>query len=238
MSIFNRRSRFSYVLALLLLCLCSKDVVYLGPAVSRYDHNRSKTIIIQSKSGDTLFSGLVSDNIYTPKGSKVLPVVTFKNSDSLAKDNLPPANLAPIFNGIMLPLQDTSQGKEQSDKKDLIDFLSKGPLAQCGVTIPDMSGDSKGTSIAYKEALDFLSSINNLRGGRDTVISKLKGRNLPIAGSIMESRYRDRAFSNILGFKQNDFWFVLYKLPGMDYYSRLVVVPATSKRPARSEEKP
>jgi hypothetical protein len=223
--------------ALIFMCNCGKETVVVGSSFDRYDHNRSKSICIISKPGDTLYKGLIADECYSPHGSKSFPRVVFKN-DSLGKDGLPSAITVPLFNGIRLPLQTTSTNKEQSDKSDLIDFLSTGPLAQAGVSIPDMSGDAKATEIAYASALDFLSSTNNVEGNRTTVISRLKSSGLKIADEVIESRFRQRAFADILAFKQGDFWFVMYKPPTLNYYSRLVVVAATSKRPSRSEEKP
>jgi hypothetical protein len=223
--------------ALIFICNCGKETVVIGSSFDRYDHNRSKTVCIISKPGDTLFTGMISDGCYSPHGSKSFPRVVFKN-DSLGKDALPSAVIVPLFNGIELPLQTASAGNRQSDKSDLIDFLSTGPLAQAGVSIPDMSGDAKATEVAYTSALDFLSSINNLEGNRTTVISRLKSSALKIADEVIESRFRQRAFADILAFKQGDFWFVMYKPPTLNYYSRLVVVAATSKRPSRTEEKP
>jgi hypothetical protein len=144
-----------------------------------------------------------------------------------------------VFTGISLPLTDVPVGKKgQGDRTDLIDFLSTGPIKRAGIEVPDTTGDHQATAIAYAETLDLLSSMQFLKGDGKQIINTLETKKLKVADEVIETRYFFSSFVDVLAFRQGDFWFALYKLPERDYYSRLVVVPATSSRPDMSAKRP
>lgn len=45
------------------------------------------------------------------------------------------------------------------------------------------------------------------------------------ADVIVDARYRSRAFAELAAFRYRRFWFALYRLPGIDAFTRLVVLP-------------
>ncbi len=99
-------------------------------------------------------------------------------------------------------------------------------------------GDTKSTGIAYAPVLDFLGSREHLSGGRDQVILRLSSLNVVFADDVMDSRYRLRAFADVLAFRFEKFWFILYQLPRNAHYSRLVVIPGGKKAQDFSAKKP
>jgi hypothetical protein len=131
----------------------------------------------------------------------------------------------------MLPLSDDSTaGSGKSDREDLIDFIAEGPLAQVGVERGDMAGDIVTTRALFKSLLDLLDTEEELMGDREQIKERLSSQlDIVIADEIIDSRYRLRAFSDVLGLCYKKYWFVLYKTRKTDYYSRLVVLPAKFK---------
>jgi hypothetical protein len=220
------------------LSLGCSHVAIIGSPYERYDHNRTQIVQAKCTDGTTLFQGTPTEAIYKPEGSSRLPRISYKDGYSDG-DKLPIANVVLVFTGISLPLTDVIVGdKRQGDKTDLVDFLSTGPLNRAGVELPDMTGDHRATAIKYEDTIDFLSAMEYLKADKKQIIASLKAKNLEIADEVIETRYLFSSFADMLAFREGDFWFVLYKLPEHNYYSRLVVVPATSSRPSMSAKKP
>ena len=211
-------------------CAPKQRIVIISSPYERYDHNRTKKIVIEFPGTTEEKPFEVKDTDYIPIGSKRLPSAYYDEM-SRAADELPAANLVPVFTGVILPLSDdstTSSGR--SDREDLIDFMAAGPLAQVGVEPGDMAGDIETTSILFTPLLDLLDSEEELEGDKEQIIKRLSSKlDIVVADEIIDSRYRLRAFSSNLGFCYKKFWFVLYKTRKTDYYSRLVVVPAKFK---------
>jgi hypothetical protein len=211
-------------------CGPKQRVVIISSPYERYDHNRTKKIIIEFSGTAEEKSFEIKDEDYIPRGSKKFPAAHYTGKISTV-DELPVANLVPIFTGVILPLSDDSSvGSARSDREDLIDFMAEGPLAQVGVEPGDMAGDIETTRKLFKPLLDLLDSEEELEGDREQMINRLSSKlDIVIADEIIDSRYRLRAFSDVLGLCYEKFWFVLYKTRRTDYYSRLVVVPAKFK---------
>jgi hypothetical protein len=77
-----------------------------------------------------------------------------------------------------------------------------------------------------------------LSGGRVQVVRRLSSPKVVFADEVVDSRYRLRAFADVLAFRFEKFWFILYQLPGNDHYSRLVVVPKRGKAQDFPAKKP
>jgi hypothetical protein len=163
--------------------------------------------------------------------------VKFAESDS-STDTLPAANVALIFTGVSLPLSTAPVKNGRSDRDDLIDFLADGPYAQAGVQPGETMGDTQSAQIAYAPVLEFLGSSDRLSGGRVQVVRRLSSLNVVFADEVVDSRYRLRAFADVLAFRFEKFWFILYQLPPNNHYSRLVVVPERGKAQDFPAKKP
>jgi hypothetical protein len=201
----------------------------LGPPYERYDHNRTRQIEVVLQGGtQNILTRLVVDEVYVPYGSQYFPVARYKGKDD-GTDRLPAANLVPIFTGIALPLSDEAVAGSRSDRKDLIDFLAKGPWAKNGVEPSDTAGNAKAAEIAYKPAIDLLESRMRLAESREKISESLSAVGVDFADKIIDSRYDIGSFKEVLAFRADNFWFILYKLPDNNYFSRLVVVPARIK---------
>ncbi len=234
----TRTSLFAAVsIVLIFVVACSTVVVHIGAPYDRYDHNRTRAILIPSTTDPAETAARVlGDETYRPSGSESFPKAQYAESDSSA-DTFSAANVVPVFTGVPLPLSSTPVKGGRSDRDDLIDFLAEGPDAQTGVEPGDTMGDTKSTRMAYAAVLDILGSREHLSGGREQVVRRLSGLNITIADEVVDSRYRLRAFAHVLAFRFEKFWFILYQLPRHDHYSRLVVVPETSSERSRTRGK-
>lgn len=258
---YKQQFAFSMVLILLLLgigCKSEHQILKIGSPHNRYDHNRTKKIIIklpyerikpildfytlkgkdcepeekQKQSDFVLSISKLENGNYIPKGSKEFPSAQFEGEgNNGAPDKLPAANIVPVFTGVRLPLSDKSvPNNGKSDRADLIDYLSAGPLAHAGIKPKKLTGMSDTIKTTYKDLLDFLGSKEKLTGDRKQIIERFSpDLEIETADEVVDSRYRIRSFSDVLGLRFKEFWFILYKLPGLDYYSRLVVVPVRFK---------
>ncbi len=257
---YKQRFVVSIVLIVLLLgigCKSETKILKIGSPHNRYDHNRTKKIIIKlpyerikpildfytpkdkdcepkekQEQGDFVLSiSKLENGNYRPKGSKEFPSAQFEGNNG-APDELPAANIVPVFTGVRLPLSDNSvPNTGKSDRADLIDYLLAGPLAHAGIKPKKLTGIIDTIKITYKDLLDFLGSKEKLTGERKQIIERFSpGLEIEIADEVVDSRYRIRSFSDVLGLRFKEFWFILYKLPGLDHYSRLVVVPVRFKR--------
>jgi hypothetical protein len=234
-----RTSLFAAVsIVLILVAGCSTVVVHIGSPYDRYDHNRTRAIITPVTAGLAEPAARVpGDETYRPSGSEYFPRAQYAESDG-STDTLPAANVVPIFTGVPLPLSAVPVKAGRSDRDDLIDYLAEGPTAQVGVQPGDTMGDTKSTRIAYTAVLDFLGSGEDLSGGREQVVRRLSGLNIVFADLVVDSRYRLRPFGDVLAFRFEKFWFILYQLPRSDHYSRLVVVPDRGKAQNSQAKKP
>ena len=225
-------------MVLFLVAGCTTVVVHMGSPYDRYDHNRTRAILASgtTKSAET-DSIVLSDEDYRPSGSDYFWTARYAEKDS-STDTLPVANVVPLFTGVSLPLSAVPVKDARSDREDLIDFLAEGPYAQVGVQPGETMGDTKSTRIGYAPVLDFLGSREQLSGVRDQVVRRLSNLNVAFADDVVDSRYRLRAFADVFAFRFEKFWFILYKLPRNDHYSRLVVVPERKKAQDFSAKKP
>jgi hypothetical protein len=245
MIMFNRIDRMrislftavSIVLFLVVGCYTTA-VVSMGSPYERYDHNRTRAILTPVSLGsEERVTRVLGDEAYRPSGSEHFPRVKYAESDS-STDTLPAANVVPIFTGVSLPLSTAPIKDGRSDRDDLIDFLAEGPYAQVGIQPGETMGDTQSTQMAYASVLDFLGSREGLSGGRAQVVHRLSSLNVVFADEVLDSRYRLRAFADVLAFRFEKFWFILYQLPGNDHYSRLVVVSKRGKAQDFPAKKP
>ncbi len=259
---YKQRFAVSFVLILLILgigCKSEPKILKIGSPHNRYDHNRTKKILIKlpyervkpildfyapkdkdcepeenQKQSDFMLSiSKLENRNYRPMGSKEFPSAQFEGEGNNGfPDKLPAANIVPVFTGVRLPLSDKSAPNNgKSDRADLIDYLSEGPLAHAGIEPKKLTGMSDTIKTTYKDLFDFLGSKEKLTGERSQIIERFSpDLKIEIADEVVDSRYRIRSFSDVLGLRFKEFWFILYKLPGLDYYSRLVVVPVRFKR--------
>ena len=234
-----RNSLFAAVSIVLILVVgCSTVVVHMGSPYDRYDHNRTREILMTATTGSAeTVTRVLGDEVYRPSGSEYFPSAQYAENSS-STDTLPAANVVPLFSGVSLPLSSVPVKDGRSDREDLIDFLAEGPYAQVGVQPGETMGDTKSVQIAYASVLDFLGSGEHLSGGRAQVVRRLSSLNVVFADDVMDSRYRLRAFADVLAFRFEKFWFILYQLPRNDHYSRLVVVPERGKAQDFPAKKP
>lgn len=227
----------SIVLFLVVGC-CTTVGVHVGSPYDRYDHNRTRAIITSIATGSTeAVTRMLGDETYRPSGSEYFLRAQYAENDS-STDTLPAANVVPMFTGVPLPLSSVPVKGGRSDRDDLIDFLAEGPYAQVGVQPGETMGDAKSAQIAYAPILDFLGAREHLSGGRVQVVRRLSGISVVFADEVVDSRYRLRAFADVLAFRFEKFWFILYQLPRNDHYSRLVVVPERGKAQDFPAKKP
>jgi hypothetical protein len=223
---------FSLTLMLLLIFVisgvgCAKRVV-IGSPYERYDHNRTRQIVVLMSEANAKTKEALVDEVYIPSGSEYFSKAYYQNTREEV-DGLPAANVVPIFTGVSLPLSSAPAKNGRSDKEDLLDYLASGPLAQAGVEPPATMGDAATTEIAYKPILELLESREQLSAEKKLLLKKLSASSISPADDVMDSRYRLRSFAEVLGFRHEQFWFILYKLPEKSHYSRLVVVPVKAK---------
>jgi len=234
-----RTSLFAAVsIVLIWVAGCSTVVVHMGSPYDRYDHNRTRAILTSATTEPAApVARVPGDETYRPSGSEYFPRAQYAESDG-SNDALPAANIVPMFTGVPLPLSVVPVKGGRSDREDLVDFLAEGPTAQVGVQPGDTMGDTKSTRIAYAAVLDIFGSKELLSGGRDQVVRRLSGLNIVFADQVVDSRYRLRAFGDVLAFRFEKFWFILYQLPRSDHYSRLVVVPDRGEAQNPQAKKP
>ena len=225
-------------IVLFLFIGCTTITVHMGSPYDRYDHNRTRAILVPVTLGsEEMVTRVLGDEAYRPSGSEYFMRAKYAESDS-STDTLSAANVVPIFTGVSLPLSTVPVKDERSDRDDLIDFLAEGPYAQVGLQPGETMGDTKSTQIAYASVLEFLGSRERLSGGRVQVVRRLSGINVVFADEVVDSRYRLRAFADVLAFRFEKAWFILYQLPGNNHYSRLVVVPERGKAQDLPAKKP
>jgi hypothetical protein len=234
-----RNSLFAAASIVLFLVVgCTTVVVHMGSPYDRYDHNRTRAILMTATTGSAeTVTRVLGDEVYRPSGSEYFLRAQYAENDS-STDTLPAANVVPLFTGVSLPLSGVPVKDGRSDREDLIDFLAEEPYAQVGVQPGETTGDTKSVQIAYASVLNFLGSGEHLSGGRAQVVRRLSSLNVVFADDVMDSRYRLRAFADVLAFRFEKFWFILYQLPRNDRYSRLVVVPERGKAQDFPAKKP
>jgi hypothetical protein len=152
---------------------CCQKVVTIGPPYDRYDHNRTQQIEVVLQGGtQNGLTRLVVDEVYVPYGSHYFPAAHYKGRADCT-DQLPAANLVPIFAGIALPLSDEAIAGSKSDRKDLIDFLAKGPWANNGDEPGDTAGDIKAAEMAYNPVIELLESRARLAESKEKIIESM-----------------------------------------------------------------
>jgi hypothetical protein len=218
----------TYALSSALLCIlfiagCAQRIVAVGSPYERYDHNRTQKIVVTYGEDKTVTRRLI-DEVYTPHGTDSFPKAWYQDQPAPEPDSLPVANVVPVFTGIMLPLSSLLLPEGQSDRGDVIDFLAVGPYAKTGVQPAELAGDTKEAEILYGPILAFLSSKEQLTGTRSKVMERLSPYSVDFADQVLDSRYSGSSFQDILAFKYEKFWFILYRLPDRASYSRLVIV--------------
>lgn len=220
-----RFARLMVLLSALLLAAghgCARKIVHMGPPHDRYDHNRTRLLVSQGLGGEA--ETRLVDGIYAPRG--LLRAQRAHHKPPIPSlDDLPAANVVPLFTGLPLPLSDEPVADGRSDRRDLIDFLSEGPNAQVGVEPGETMGGRKETEARYRPVLEMLSSLELLGGGRRGIVRWASRLAVEFADAVVDSRYRMRAFDEVVALRYQDFWFVLYSLPGNDRFTRLVVIP-------------
>jgi hypothetical protein len=226
----GRRIAVGLVLLGFLAACCPPRTVTMGSPYERYDHNRTSELVFPPvQEARTL-----KDEMYTPFGSESFPKVS-ATGQTKKPDRLPEANIVPIFTGVALPLSDEPGANGDSDRKDLVDYLAAGPLAKAGV---DRKPTSGGDAEVYRPILDFLASTACISGGESQIAKQLPGVEIDFASRVIDARFELSSFAETVGLKYKDFWFVLYRLPKANCYSRLVVVPVRSKGQDFSGKKP
>lgn len=197
-------------------------VLHMGPPQDRYDHNRTRRIV-----SPALREGRptrVIEEVYTPGGHEAFPSARYEPSVAVA-DGLPAAVLVPVFTGVPLPLSNIANGDGRSDRDDLIDFLAEGPDAQRGIAPGDTMGDIREIAARYQTLLDLLASPQLLQGGASSVQQWASAHDVTWTSHIIDTRYRPSAFAEQLALYCDNFWFVLYRLPAQNLFTRLVVLP-------------
>jgi len=198
---------------------CTPKLVVMSSPYERYDHNRTQKIIITSSDWtDRILTRAVIDEVYIPSGSSYFPTAQYAEGD-IKTDSLPAADVVPIFTGVPLPLSNASVIEGRSDREDIIDFLAEGPYAKTAVQPSETIGDTGSAEITYKPILDFLSSKEHLAGGRKQIIERLSSLDVDFADEVIDSRYSLSSFQDVLAFRYDKFWFILYKLPDSNSFS-------------------
>lgn len=204
---------------------CAHRTVVVGSPYERYDHNRTQQIVFACGDERAVPKKVVTE-VYTPYGTESFPKARYHDEQAPQPDDLPVANVVPVFTGVSLPLSAVALPKGQSDRSDLIDFLASGPRAKVGVEPPDLSGDLQEAESRFGPILDILSSKDQLTGEGSALMERLSQLRVMYAGRVRDSRYSEDSFKGVLAFQYEKFWFILYKLPASAHYSRLVIVPA------------
>ena len=225
------RCVFAVALAIIPTGCCS-TTLFIGAPQLRYDHNRTQALKTwaynERHDGPptelTLAAG-PSDEVYRPASYRAFPRAASNGATN--GDLLPAASLVPVFTGVPLPLSHSppTDTNAVSDRDDLLDFLADGILSQAGV---ERGGALENIAAlaekAYTPMLDLLESATQLKS-REAVLAWASTHCVNHTFNVVDSRYRARAFADIVGLHYRDFWFVLYRLPKAAGYSRLVVVP-------------
>src|ERR1041384_160087 len=227
--------------------------VYVQAPVARYDHNRSRPLCVVTTDEPAPCSPAAGagaapvteapklkfgSESYAPQS--VYPYHLQYVQGGAASDSLPPAQLVPIYTGVALPLSAAPiPGCPVCvpDRKDLTDYLASGPGVFVGVDTPDMQGDVTSTAAQARPVLDLLSRHDVTTLTREQLVGLLKTLDLKTADHVFDSRYPSAAIVDVLAFRWDAFWFVLYRFPAPPGFTRLVVVPTglaqdpISKRP-------
>jgi hypothetical protein len=194
-----------WYLSLLLLAACQPMLIVVGSPYQRYDHNRTQPVSMPSKG-----STLVANEAYIPVGS----------------------NLVPVFTGVPLPLASALVSSGRSDQDDLLDYLGSGPEGEHGVEPPSTAGElTEITKAEYKKVIELLTSKELLRS-KEQIIKWAKNSDIPkkhLVSKWVDPRYLSISFEEALAVQYKEFWFLLYRLPERESFSRLVVIPIPIK---------
>ena len=202
-------------------------VLHMGPPHDRYDHNRTRLIVSPAVRGGRPTK--VIEEVYTPGGHDAFPNARYEPVVA-APDGVPAAGVVPVFTGVPLPLSNTASDGGRSDRDDLLDFLAEGPDAQRGIAPGDTMGDIRESAARYQALLELLASPQLLQGGVPSIQQWALAHEVTRTNHIIDARYRASAFADQLALYCDDFWFVLYRLPTQDRFTRLVVLPVRTTR--------
>jgi hypothetical protein len=213
-----------WYLSLLLLAACQPMLIVVGSPYQRYDHNRTQPVSMPSKG-----STLVANEAYIPVGSNDFPRLV---ANVPSTDGLPVANLVPVFTGVPLPLASALVSSGRSDQDDLLDYLGSGPEGEHGVEPPSTAGElTEITKAEYKKVIELLTSKELLRS-KEQIIKWAKNSDIPkkhLVSKWVDPRYLSISFEEALAVQYKEFWFLLYRLPERESFSRLVVIPIPIK---------
>lgn len=247
----------SVCVSLSAVCACKSHEVYVMSPHQRYDHNRTRSVVIALPDEGTANLPSASDTASSGSAPRTIKV-RFRTADyapesrhpfaigysSSAGEPLAIAQLVPVFTGLALPLSKApidGCSRCQSDRDDLVDYLATGPSAQAGIEPTGTAGDVSCTKKTYGPVLDSLARPELLSEATQQLKKDLeKVADITWADRVLDARYVPGAIREVIAFSFHDFWFVLYKFPTSQAFSRLVVVPGepnvsrTEKRPGCS----
>jgi hypothetical protein len=229
------RPRLAMALAipiwLFIATACVTPPVYIGSPHDRYDHNRTKGIVVE-QGAFCLDDFILLREHYAPPGTPAFPRARM-SAGQAPPDQFPDANIVPIFTGVPLPLDDRPPAEGSSDRDDLIEFLAAGTQAGVGVESPGATGDLEAAAEKYGRMLSFLAQPDMLKGKKEDLLRRFEELGIKVkrAREVIDSRYALKAFADVLAAGYGSFWFVFFKAPDQERFSRLVVVPRRDVAP-------
>lgn len=141
--------------------------------------------------------------------------------------------------GVTLPLSSAKADPNvaESDRADLLDFLGSGPMAHAGMEPTEMSGSLPGeVETVYPLILEVLGTEGLLLKDKRQLKSWAREQDKRLCTSTRVNIGPDAGASyppfqseETLAIYGGDFWFVLYRLPSQEAFTRLVVVPIPPK---------
>jgi len=241
-------ARFCLVASTLVLGACCgapTDDVIIGSPMERWDHNR--TVAIEEWTYET------SESPFAPPSARSVGLPVFSTEalaspygaldergdwsgvpprgGRLGADGLPEAWLRPAFLGVALPLSDDETDHAESDRVDLIDFLSAGPHANAGLERLPLAGSlPEDTAARFAPILTLLSNEAML-ATRESIVAWARDHGVHTSRDILDPRFLQSSFADRVALKVEGFWFVLF-MPDLDprQFSRLIVAPDRGER--------
>ncbi len=216
-------------------CRSTPVVVQMGSPIDRYDHNRSCEVTATAINRgnrtpiDEELYVLCAESVPCDHDDPTCCSTTIAISGSRpAADGWCDAQLMPVFTGVRLPLSEEAGACGRSDRGDLVAYLARGPFARHGVAAGAIEGDRIQAGRDYQPALEVLASEEVLLHDTPELDRLLKARRFKTTTFVDDSRYPLASFTGVVALHHLDFWFVLYRLPSQERFSRLVVVPESA----------
>ena len=217
-------------------CRSTPVVVQMGSPIDRFDHNRSCEVTATAINRgnrtpiDEELYVLCAESVPCDHDDPTCCSTTIAISGAPpAADGLCDAQLMPVFTGVRLPLSEGAGSCGRSDRSDLVAYLARGPLARHGVAAGAIEGDKTKAGADYQPVFEILASEEVLLHDTPELDRLLKTRRFKTTTFVDDSRYPLASFTGVMALRHLDFWFVLYRLPGQERFSRLVVVPASTE---------